>query len=259
MIIQEHFLKKLRSSFDLNIYEVKIWTALLSRGIATAGELSDISNVPRSRSYDVLESLEKKGFVVTKIGKPIKYIAVKPEEILRRVKKAVKESANTKLKTLDQVKTEDVFQEIDSLYKQGIDHIDPTTLSGAIKSRTNVYNHLDAMLQNATKSVVLVTTPDGFLRKAKVLKNRFKKLQNKGIKIKIATQLTPEVKNVAKEMKLPVKAIPIKGRFCIVDGKEVMFMISDDKVHENYDSAIWVNTSFFAKSLEALFEVNWRK
>ncbi|MEK6816001.1 MAG: helix-turn-helix domain-containing protein, partial [Nanoarchaeota archaeon] len=81
MIVQESFLKKLRSAFDLNIYEVKIWTALLSRGVASAGELADISGVPRSRSYDVLESLEKKGFVIMKLGKPIKYLAVKPEEV----------------------------------------------------------------------------------------------------------------------------------------------------------------------------------
>ncbi len=78
MIVQDTFLKKLRGAFDLNIYEVKIWTALLSRGIASAGELADISNVPRSRSYDVLESLEKKGFVIMKLGKPIKYIAIQP-------------------------------------------------------------------------------------------------------------------------------------------------------------------------------------
>ena len=84
MIVNEEFLKKLRSSFDLNIYEVKVWTALLSRGVAAAGELADISGVPRSRSYDVLENLEKKGFIVMKLGKPIKYIAVKPEEILKR-------------------------------------------------------------------------------------------------------------------------------------------------------------------------------
>ncbi|HLD02971.1 MAG TPA: helix-turn-helix domain-containing protein, partial [Candidatus Nanoarchaeia archaeon] len=49
MIVKEDFLKKLRAAFDLNIYEVKIWTALLSKGVSSAGELSDISNVPRSR------------------------------------------------------------------------------------------------------------------------------------------------------------------------------------------------------------------
>jgi len=40
--------------------------------------------VPRSRCYDVLESLEKKGFIISKIGKPLKYIAVPPEEVVER-------------------------------------------------------------------------------------------------------------------------------------------------------------------------------
>ena len=89
MIVKEEFLANLRRCFSLNLYEVKIWTALLSRGVATAGELSDIANVPRSRSYDVLESLEKKGFAITKLGKPIKYVAVPPSEVVERVKKNV--------------------------------------------------------------------------------------------------------------------------------------------------------------------------
>ena len=93
MIVKEEFLSKLRRYFSLNLYEVKIWTALLSRGVSTAGELSDIANVPRSRSYDVLESLEKKGFVVMKLGKPIKYIAVPPTEVVDRVKKNMKVEA----------------------------------------------------------------------------------------------------------------------------------------------------------------------
>src|SRR5210317_2470663 len=93
MIVKDDFLSRLRRYFGLNLYEVKIWAALLSRGVSTAGELSDIANVPRSRSYDVLESLEKKGFAITKLGKPIKYIAVPPEEVLERVKKKVLEDS----------------------------------------------------------------------------------------------------------------------------------------------------------------------
>src|SRR3970282_1413045 len=97
MIVKEEFLSKLRRYFCLNLYEVKIWTALLSRGVSTAGELSDIANVPRSLSYDVLESLEKKGFVIMKLGKPIKYIAVPPTEVVERVKKNLKEDADTRV------------------------------------------------------------------------------------------------------------------------------------------------------------------
>ena len=94
--MQKQTLQELRERFKLNIYEVKIWTSLLSRGIAAASELADISGVPRSRCYDVLESLEKKGFIIMKVGKPIKYIAVEPEAIVDRVKKAYRKKLKRK-------------------------------------------------------------------------------------------------------------------------------------------------------------------
>src|SRR3989338_7604829 len=97
MIVKDEFLGRLRRYFSLNTYEAKIWVALLSRGVSTAGELSDIANVPRSRSYDVLESLEKKGFVVMKLGKPIKYLAVPPKGVLGNIKKRIEYDKETHL------------------------------------------------------------------------------------------------------------------------------------------------------------------
>ncbi len=110
MIVKKDFLMKLKD-FGLNSYESKLWTALLSRGVSTAGELSDIANVPRSRSYDVLESLEKKGFIIMKVGKPIKYIAVQPEEVLERIKKKIEEDTIFKRELLDSIKSAGVLNE----------------------------------------------------------------------------------------------------------------------------------------------------
>src|SRR3989304_5662825 len=98
MLLQKESLNDLRQRFKLNIYEIKIWTSLLSRGIAAASELAEISGVPRSRCYDVLESLEKKGFIIMKIGKPIKYIAVQPDAVVDRVKNRLQEEADEKLR-----------------------------------------------------------------------------------------------------------------------------------------------------------------
>ena len=97
------FLNQLKE-IGLNSYQAKLWLALLARGIATAGELSDISNVPRSRAYDVLEALEKKGFIIMKVGKPIKYIAVPPEEVLERVQKKILEEAKKEATQIDTLK-----------------------------------------------------------------------------------------------------------------------------------------------------------
>ena len=167
---KDEFLNKLRHYFGLNLYEVRIWTALLSRGVSTAGELSDIGNVPRSRAYDVLESLEKKGFVTMKLGKPIKYLAVEPKEVIERVKKLVKKKAEVKSKKLDGLKGTDVLKELNLLHKQGIDYVEPTDLSGAIRGRHNIYTHLETMIKGASKSITLVTTSKGVLRKVDALK-----------------------------------------------------------------------------------------
>jgi sugar-specific transcriptional regulator TrmB len=262
MIVKEEFLSKLRRYFSLNLYEVKIWTALLSRGVSTAGELSDIANVPRSRSYDVLESLEKKGFVIMKLGKPIKYIAVPPSEVVERVKKNMRENAEEKVKRLENLKNTATLGELNTLHSQGIELIEPVDLSGSLKGRHNLYNHLELMIRNAEKNVTIMTTEQGFLRKIEGLKPTFERIKKKGVDIKIAAPITKESKDSVKEIAgiADIKHVDdIKARFCIVDGKEVVFMITDDKdVHPTYDVGIWVNTPFFASALDNMFELAWK-
>src|SRR3990167_5106292 len=86
MLLKQELVKKIKNYFDLNIYETKVWLALLTKGIASAGEIAEISGVPRSRTYDVLDSLEKQGFAIAKIGKPVKYLPVKPAIIFQKLK-----------------------------------------------------------------------------------------------------------------------------------------------------------------------------
>src|SRR6185295_9912030 len=124
MIIKDEFLSRLRKIFDLNLYEVKVWTALLSRGVSTAGELSNISDVPRSRTYDILESLEKKGFIVMKLGKPIKFVALKPEEVIERVKRNLMVDAKEKTKRLEELKSDDVLKELSTIFTQGVKFVE---------------------------------------------------------------------------------------------------------------------------------------
>jgi sugar-specific transcriptional regulator TrmB len=75
--------------------------------------------VPRSRTYDILESLEKKGFIVMKLGKPIKFVALKPEEVVERVKKNLIVSAKERSARLERLKGDDVLDELNVLFKDG--------------------------------------------------------------------------------------------------------------------------------------------
>tara|TARA_Y100000310_G_scaffold203527_1_gene203773 strand:- start:14810 stop:15637 length:828 start_codon:yes stop_codon:yes gene_type:complete len=262
MIVKEDFLNKLRQLFSLNLYEVRIWTALLSRGVSTAGELSEIANVPRSRTYDVLESLEKKGFIVMKLGKPLNYIAVEPAEVVDRAKRLVNKDAKTQVKRLDNLKGGELLKELDTLFKQGIEFVEPSDLSGALRGRHNVYTHMDTMIKNAKKSVFLMTSSKGLARKTDSLKGSLAALAKKGVDVRVAAPLDKESAGAAKELMefAKVKSVDkINARFCIVDDSEVMFMVMDDKdVHPTYDVGIWVNTPFFASALAGMYKMAWK-
>ena len=244
----------------LNSYESRLWTALLAKGAATAGELSDMANVPRSRTYDVLESLEKKGFIIMKIGKPIKYVAISPESVLERVKKKISEEAVEKTNSLEKLKGTDIIVQLLSLYKSGLDIVEPFELSGSIKGRKNIYNHLETMIKDASKTVSLTTTADGLLRKKEALTRVMKKARDRGVKIRISAPINdigPELKkeiNMLKDI-ADLKHSDAGARFCVVDSSQVLFMITDDtSINSMYDSAIWINAPFLASVFEKMFE-----
>jgi len=263
MIVKEEFLSRLRKIFDLNLYEVKVWTALLSRGVSNAGELSSISDVPRSRTYDILESLEKKGFIVMKLGKPIKFVALKPEEVVERVKKNLVRDAQDKSKRLEQLKGDAVLDELTTLFTQGVKYVEPSDLSGSLKGRQNMYNHLDMMIRDAESTVTIMTTSEGLNRKLEALMPSLEKIKKRGVKIRIAAPLNSSNIKIAKELSkvAEVKSVDkLRSRFIVIDSKEIMFMLLDDeKVHPNYDVGIWINTEFFAQTLEQLFELAWKE
>lgn len=261
MIVKEEFLNKLRRYFSLNLYEVKIWAALLSRGVSTAGELSDIANVPRSRSYDVLESLEKKGFVVMKLGKPIKYLAVPPSEVVERVKKNMKKDADDKVKKLEELKNTELLNELNSLHSQGVELVEPTDLSGSLRGRHNLYNHLELTIRNAEESVMIMTTTKGLMRKIEGLKATFQQIKKRGVKIRIAAPITKETRETIEDIGevAEIRHTDSKARFTVVDRKEIIFMVTDDsQIHPTYDIGIWVNTPFFANAMSELYDIAWK-
>ncbi len=261
MIVKDEFLSRLRKIFDLNLYEVKVWTALLSRGTSTAGELSTISDVPRSRTYDILESLEKKGFIIMKLGKPIRFVALKPEEVVERVKKNLVRDAKERTQRLETLKGDEVLEELNTLFTKGIKFAEPSDMSGSLRGRQNLYNHLDMMIRDAEKTITIVTTAEGLNRKFEALMPSLEKVKKRGVKIRIAAPINNNNIKIARDLKKVGEVRDLekmKARFIIIDSNQLMFMLLDDeKFHPNYDIGVWINTEFFAQALEQLFELAW--
>ena len=242
----------LKKHFRLNIYEVKIWTALLSRGIASAGELADISGVPRSRCYDVLESLEKKGFIIMKIGKTIKYLAVRPAIILERVKKNIKQDADDLVMQMESIKETEEFKELDLLHKTGVQHVDISSISKSIVGRTMINRHIKDIISKAKSGIVIVATQQHVERMAKLLKNFMPNFAKKGVKVRL---YAPYNKSVAKKLQnVEHKEYNPATSFVSIDGREMCFMVSNDSVAPDFEVAIWIDSPFFVNAVDVLFE-----
>ncbi len=253
MLVKQELISKIKDYFNLNIYETKVWLALLAKGVASAGEIAAISRVPRSRTYDVLESLEKKGFAIIKLGKPVKYIGVKPHLILEKLKNNVRSDAEEKIIGLVNLKETEEFAKLEKLYKEGISPIKKEDYSAALKGKSNIANYLREILQNASKEVIICTSAEDVNSKLKLFQQTIESLDKENIKIRIALSGDERIiKKISEILKLKIKQIDIDAKFFIIDRREILFYISKDKNQD--DVAVWINSEFFAQAFATLFD-----
>ena len=254
MIMKTELIKQVKDYFDLNIYETKVWLALLAKGIASAGEVAEMSGVPRSRTYDVLESLEKRGFAIMKLGKQVKYIAVKPNIVIEKLKSKTINEANEKVSSISKLKETDEYQELEHLYVTGIKPIKREDISASLRGKSIIYNHIKELLENAGKEVTICSSAQEVMSKARFFSLIFEKLKKSKIKMKIALSGDEkEIEKINKKFKIKVQPITIDSRFFIIDNEQVVFIIANSNLPEE-EIAIWLNTPFFASALSFLFD-----
>lgn len=257
-MIKPDLVKRIKEYFNLNIYETKVWIALLSKGIASAGEVAAISGVPRSRTYDVLESLEKRGFAIVRIGKPLKYIAVKPVEVLEKMKSITLYNAQEKIKSLSNLKETAEYEELEKIHNAGISPIKPSDITGSLKGRSNIISRLRELIQSAKKEVIISTSITDFEDKSRALLPSLEEATKRNVKIRLSLSGAPDkIKKMNGKTSLKSTLASSEAKLYIADRKEVLFMITSDNAEE--EIGVWLNSPFFAESLSGMIEAAARK
>ena len=257
MIIKPELVRRIKEYFNLNIYETKVWLALLSKGVASAGEVAEISGVPRSRTYDVLESLEKRGFAITKIGKPVKYISVKPTEVIEKIKSNAMQDAHERIKSLSSMKETQEYTELEQLHNSGISPIKSSEIAGSLRGRANVLSRIRELCDSAKREVLIHTSALDFEDKGRVLAPAIERLKKNNIKLKIALSGEAEkIKKVSSKYSLSVKPITSNARVFMADKKEVLFMVTPESAEE--EIGVWLDSSFFTDSLSDIIDSSLR-
>lgn len=260
MIVKPELVKQIKEYFNLNIYETKVWLALLSKGIASAGEIAELSGVPRSRTYDVLESLEKEGFAIAKLGKPVKYIAVNPTTVVEKLKANTLRKANDNVSMLSNLKETKEYSELQELYDTGIEPVKHSNVSGAIKGKSNIFNHLKELIDSAKKEVVICTSTNEINDKSRIFSSLLNNLNKKKLSVKVALSgEESEIKKINNKFRINARKLDVNSRFYMIDKEQILFMLSQNTQKDDDDLGVWINSSFFVNSMSYLFEKSWNK
>ncbi|MDF2427898.1 MAG: TrmB family transcriptional regulator, partial [Nitrosopumilus sp.] len=78
--------RKSLEKIGLTSYEIRTFSSLLQSGESTASDLSHKSGVPYSKIYEVLGTLEDKGWIGSDDARPTKYFAKSPSTGLETTK-----------------------------------------------------------------------------------------------------------------------------------------------------------------------------
>lgn len=83
-------------SLGLTGYEIKVYLSLLETGSMTASDVSKKSGVPYSKIYEVLNSLENKGWLESASSRPQKFFPKSPltalEAMRMRIENGIKDN-----------------------------------------------------------------------------------------------------------------------------------------------------------------------
>ncbi|MEM5793055.1 MAG: helix-turn-helix domain-containing protein [Candidatus Aenigmatarchaeota archaeon] len=266
MLASSEVMDALRS-IGLNLYERRLWVALLAKGVATAGELSAVANVPRSRSYDVLQTLADKGFVVVQTSKPLKYVAIPPREALEKAKEKMKENYEASIERINRLQQSKILGELESIHKTGLKLVLPEELTGSLKGKYSVLQQMESMFKEATSSINIVTTPSGINELFESHYNILKRLKDKGVKIRIAAKVDDPsseaikaLSGIAEIKAIPHNEVPLHGNFFIIDGKQMSMGLSDpEKVHTSQQMMFWTKSEHAAENIgKPLFDLVWK-
>jgi sugar-specific transcriptional regulator TrmB len=239
--------KKSLEKIGLTSYEIKSFSELLRIGEITASDLSQKSSVPYSKIYEVLGSLEEKGWIGSDDSRPTKYFAKSPSTGIESTKQKIEN---------DFLQNQNIIlNELIPLYEKSgtSEKPDIWVLSGAINITTKILE----LVENC-KNEVMITLPEAGIDLVKQALPKLRALHDKGVKITILTS-----DKIDKESIVSIKRVAEikikKGLFgggIISDKRYVVILLGPEIAGESSSEviAIWADHTGLAGFARQYFE-----
>jgi sugar-specific transcriptional regulator TrmB len=219
-MIDKKFVEQLRL-FNLTEYESKTYLALVTQGPSTVKEIREAAAIPYSREYDVLQSLESRGFVESQPGRPKRFKAVNPEKILERELRTRKKAVDALLKFADSIKE-----------KQG-KGMEMENVIWTLRGKEKIREKMGEMIRGAGKEILIIgRNPITF-----ELEEALKEARKRGVRIKALGMFEGDAKEALRRVGAEFYYFNHNhSRFLLVDDAELI-LASEDPA--NYPFALY--------------------
>jgi sugar-specific transcriptional regulator TrmB len=250
----------------LSEYEARAYRELLETGATTARDLSDASDVPMGRIYDVLGGMEDKELVRCQTAaRPKKYVAVEPATALDRLLEARREELEARARQ---------YEETVETLKTDLDG--PETAEGFWTAAVGAEETVDLFVERiaaAEESIEMLAGPvaAGFDvgSVGRAIADRLEEAADTGVVISVLAARSlventpPELgaryaEDVGDRENVAIRiADGVTGSFSVIDGREVCIEVPHPVESDRAFAMLDLHDSAFAADLHAEFRPRW--
>ena len=235
----------------LSDYEALVYLKLVIDGPLTAKEISESTEVPYTKVYEVLEGLEKKGWIEISQGRPMIFKAKPPSEVIEIIKNEYQVRLN---------KIEDfLINELQSIYD--VRSAEESEI-WILKSQLGIMNKIKNMIKTFKKELYMVIGNFDIDIYSTTINEINKVDMNKNIKILLNEKIFNFFSNIHIDNVIIKKAlITIPFNVILSDRDEVLFhlIIGLDRANEERKNlAVHILDKSLAKVIHEYIEFFWR-
>lgn len=243
--------------YGLTEYEARTYLSLLGAGPATARDLANVSRVPRTKIYGVLDELHAKGLVQLLPERPKRYEAVTVDRYLAQFEQDI----HARLERLRADRA--VFAQE---FQRPVQQRDRAGGFNVVKGRKNVVGRLLEMVQRAQRDVLVsgsAALPARLLYHLPELEG----LAKRGVRVRLQCALEPGNEGPLSQLRSLVDVrgarLPSAGSgTVVVDGKESLmchFVPDDEHLFKGDDVGIWSDDPAIVADIARTLEQQWEQ
>lgn len=231
----------------LNQYESRVYFSLLKAGPTSASEIGNVAEIPRPRTYDVLDKLEKKGFISVQPGRPTRFKAVDLDGAISFLKSRKEEDLKKSLRDIDDIKGK--LSDKIRLTKPE-DKVKAEDYVWVIKDRKNLHSKIEGLIHSAKDNILITANDNGIKNKLDAFEHPLRKACKRGVKIKVVSQLSNAglAKRVCEFAELVKKEH--NHRMMVIDDDVFLFLTPEP--HEK-EVGTWIKSPYIADNFRNLF------